>query len=153
MSGKRQVEARWGVPFWQLVSDFAEQGLSRTETAKAIGYRFDSFSHLLAQNPSKDPFDSYVIAIQYLKDTGEGFREALERMSAEGRSWAYAARVIGYSDGARLKRAARSRGIIVEMNSSNTGRPRVRSKTISRGPNVTTGWPTWEQVYALGKSK
>lgn len=147
MTGKRQVEARWGVNFWQLVSDFADQGLNRSDTARALGYRVDSFSKMLAQNPRRDPFEAFIVAQAYLKDTGETFRGALERMSAEGRSWSYAARAIGYVDGSRLKRAANARGVAVEMN-SRPGRPRLHAAPKKRD-NFTTNWPTWEKVYAM----
>ncbi len=151
MTGIRQIETRWGVPFWDLVADFADQGLNRSDTARALGYRVDSFCSLLSRNPGKDPFDCYVIAQAYLKDTGETMRQALERMAIEGRSWAYAASAIGYSDGSRLKRAAESRGIHVVMNSRH-GRPRTRPIPLCRGPNVSQGWPTWEQVYKLTRA-
>lgn len=153
MAGQRQVEARWGVLFWQLVSDFADQGLSRFDTARALGYRPDSFCDLLARTPDKDPFEPFIRSAAYLKDTGETMGQALHRMAAEGRSWGYAARVIGYNDGHILKRVASARGIQVQMNEKPTGRPRVpKAPKVDRGPNVTTGWPTWEQVYAMGQT-
>ena len=53
-SSKRRIEARWGLPFWTLVKDFAEQGLTRFDTARALGYRPDSFCSMLAAHPKKD---------------------------------------------------------------------------------------------------
>lgn len=152
MSGKRQVEARWGVKFWQLVSDFADQGLSRSDTARALGYRIDSFSKLLADNPQKDPFDAFIISIRYLNETGETLKTALERMAFEGRTWGYAARKTGYSDGHTLKRAAISRGWDIGL-SSVIGRPRIRGTNKQKNTPFTTGWPSWERVYAMGSSK
>lgn len=149
MTRKREVEERWGVPFWQLVADFADQGLTRFDTARAIGYRPDSFCKMLAQHPKRDPFDASAVALAYLKDTGETIRQALERMAAEGRSWGYAARVIGYSQCDTLKRAAIKRGIIVQMNSKHTGRPRLHPVAQKRG-DLTLNWPTWERVYEIG---
>lgn len=145
---RKVIEARWGVLFWKLVADFADQGLSRSDTARAMGYKIDSFYKLLARNQQHDPFDTSVIPLAYLNDTGESMRRALERMAAEGRSWGYAARIIGYADGARLKRAALTRGINVEMNSKHTGRPRLHPVAKKRD-NLTTNWPTWEKVYAM----
>jgi hypothetical protein len=142
------VEARWGVEFWQLVSDFAEQGLSRFDTARAIGYRPEGFCHLLARMPGKDPFEPSSRALAYLKDTGENLRQALERMAAEGRSWGYAARAIGYASGSELKKAAIKRGILVQMNSKHPGRPRIHPVPQKRD-NLTVGWPSWSQVYAM----
>lgn len=153
MTGKRQVEARWGVEFWQLVSDFAEQGLTRFDTARAIGYHPQSFCDLLSSNPGKDPFEPFIRATAYLRDTGETMGQALQRMAAEGRSWGYAARVIGYNEGHALKRVAVARGIKVQMNEKHTGRPRKhQERKEPRGPNVTDGWPSWAKVYEMGKS-
>lgn len=150
MAGKRQIEARWGVEFWKLVSDFAEQGLSRFDTARALGYHPHSFCYLLASNPGKDPYEPFIRAAAYLKDTGETIRQALERMAAEGRSWGYAARVIGYSDGYALKRTAEARGIAVEMTSVH-GRPRKREERKAlREPGISGGWPSWEKIYEIG---
>lgn len=153
MAGKRQVEARWGVKFWQLIADFADQGLTRFDTARAIGYHPQSFCDMLADNPTLDPFEPFIRATAYLKDTGETMGQALHRMAAEGRSWGYAARVIGYSDGYTLKRMTAARGIKVDMTSVH-GRPRTRTpRTEIRGPNVTDGWPSWAQIYAMGRPK
>lgn len=149
MSGQRQIEARWGVNFWQLVSDFADQGLTRFDTARALGYHPHSFCYLLASNPGKDPFEPFIRATAYLKDTGETMGQALHRMAEEGRSWGYAAKVIGYSEGHVLKRVAVARGIKVEMTSTH-GRPRTRTvRKEPRGPNVTDGWPSWAKVYEM----
>lgn len=149
MTGIRIVEARWGVKFWQLISDFAEQGLSRFDTARAIGYSPQGFCHLLSRHPEKDPFEPSSRALAYLKDTGENLREALERMAREQRSWGYAARVIGYSDGHTLKKAARHRGIFVDMNSKHPGRPRVRPEPKKRD-GLTLNWPSWGKIYEIG---
>ena len=152
MSGRRQVESRWGVEFWQLVADFAEQGLTRSDTAKALGYRVDSFSKTLADNPGKDPFDAFIISIRYLNETGETLKTALERMASEGRTWGYAARQAGYADGHTLKRAAISRGWDIGLSSS-IGRPRINRQEKPREGPFTTGWPTWAQVYAMSPPK
>lgn len=149
MSGVRIVEARWGVEFWQLVSEFVEQGLNRFDTARALGYSPQGFCHLLSRHPSKDPFEPSSRSLAYLKDTGENLRQALERMAGEGRSWGYAARTIGYSDGHALKKAARHRGILVEMNSKHPGRPRIHPVPQKRG-DLTLNWPSWQKVYEIG---
>lgn len=149
MTGVRLVEARWGVEFWQLVSDFAEQGLNRFDTARALGYSPKGFCHLLSRHPGKDPFDPASRSLAYLRDTGENLRQALERMSKESRSWAYAAKVIGYCDGHTLKKAAQHRGIAVEMNSKHPGRPRIHPVAPKRG-DLTLNWPSWDKIYAMG---
>ncbi len=149
MSGKRQIEARWGVEFWRLVSDLADQGLTRSDAARALGYRVDSFSKLLASNPAKDPFDAFIVSVRYLNETGETLKTALERMAVEGRTWGYAAKHTGYADGHTLKRAAHSRGWDIQL-SSTIGRPRIHGAEKQKNIPFTTGWPSWEKVYAMG---
>jgi hypothetical protein len=152
MAGKRQIEARWGLEFWRLVEDFADQGLPRCDVAKALGYTRDGFYALLTANPSRDPFGGSNIVAAYIRDSGEGFREALERMKAEGRSWGYAAKMIGYCDGSRLKRAAQMRGVMVELRGK-PGRPRLAHVKPISVSDFTTGWPSWGKVYAMGEKK
>lgn len=152
MAGQRQVEERWGVLFWNLIADFADQGLTRFDTARALGYHPHSFCDLLARHPSKDPFEPFIRATAYLRDTGETMGQALKRMAEEGRSWGYAARIIGYSDGHVLKRVAAARGIDVVMNSKHTGRPRLRA-VAPKNDNLTVGWPSWDKVYEMGGAR
>lgn len=128
---KRKVETRWGVCFWKLIADFADQGLSRSDTARAIGYRVDSFIHMLANNPEHDPFDSAWIAVRYLQDTGETVRAALERMEREGRTWAYACKQIGYYNATTLKRAVAKRGWVINL-------------------KTEKGRSSWKAGYSLG---
>lgn len=145
---RQAIEARWRIDFWQLLQDFADQGLTRFDTARALGYRPDSFCKMLARHPKRDPFEASSRALGYLRDTGENLRQALERMAQEQRSWGYAARVIGYADGSALKRAAQALGIHVQMNSKHPGRPRIHPVPQPRG-DLTVGWPSWAQVYAM----
>lgn len=105
------VPQRWGYPFWEVVADFADQGLSRFQVARAIGYTEKHFCKLLANNPEHDPFEPYGVVANYIRDTGEGFRDALTRMSAAGYSLSAAAREIGFSSYQPLQYAMRVRGI------------------------------------------
>lgn len=146
---RRRVTERWGLPFWELLKDFADQGLSRFDTARALGYRPDSFCTLLSAHPRKDPFEPSNKPLAYLRDTGETFGEAVERMAAAGMTVTEAALAIGYSCPSGLRHAMRARGIVVEFQRP-VRKPKVKSV---RGPNITTGWPTWNQVYAMGRNK
>lgn len=145
-----QVETRWGVKFWNLIADFADQGLTRFDTARSIGYRTDSFCDLLARSPDKDPFDHSIISLRYLCETGESFKGALERMALEGRTWGYAAKCIGYQDGRTLRRAAENRGWSIALLIV-VGRPRTRREVL-KNIEVTRGWPTWNKVYEIEKN-
>ena len=53
---QRIIEERWGMEFWALVNDFAVQGLTRQQTAWALGMSPNGLSRLLINHPSRDPF-------------------------------------------------------------------------------------------------
>lgn len=145
---RQRVSERWGMPFWDLIKDFADQGLSRFDTARALGYRPDSFCSLLAANPMKDPFELSNRPLAYLRDTGETFGEAVQRMALSGMTVTEAALAIGYSCPSGLRHAMRARGIIVEFR-----RPsRKPRRTVERAPNMQKGWPTWEKIYQMGRN-
>ncbi len=110
-SPQRTVPERWGYPFWEVVRDMAEQGLSRAQVGKALGYQSRRFLELLREHPEHDPFEPSNIVMGYLLDTGEGFRAALERMARENYSLAAASRVIGYRNPQDLRANMEARGI------------------------------------------
>lgn len=112
-SPQRTVPERWGYPFWDVVRDMADQGLSRAQVGKALGYQSQRFLELLRENPDHDPFEASNIVLGYMLDTGEGFRSALERMARENYTLAAASRVIGYRNPQDLRAAMRARGIDV----------------------------------------
>lgn len=145
MAGKRQIEARWGVPFWQLVADFAHQGLSRFDTARALGYRPDSFCTLVRQHPKLDPFDASDRPLAYLQETGETLSCAVRRMVSQGMLATEIARVVGYRDACGLKRALKARMIVVEFPQRSL---RHRKQSV-REPGLYRGWPTWGRIDEL----
>jgi hypothetical protein len=147
MAGKRQIEARWGVCFWDLVADFADQGLPRSDVAKALGYSRAGFYELLWDNPDRDPFESANIVAAYVRDSGETLRQAVTRMAKQGYTGRKAAETIGYYDWWGLKRALDARGISVEF------KAKPRRKPPPVGPDVSRGWPTWKQIDRMTKSK
>lgn len=144
---RKRITERWGVPFWDLVKDFHDQDFNRTKTAAALGMEKNGFTLLLRDNPDNNPWGSPNIVAKYVRDTGEPFRDALLRMQREGYSLNAVSRAIGFSgrsSNAGLKYAMKARGIDIKFEKVK----RVR-ETRKRSPNVTTGWPTWEQVYAM----
>lgn len=147
---RKRVTERWGVPFWQLVSDIYEQGFNRTDAARIVGMQRRYFSALLMQHPNDNPWGSSNVVANYVRDTGEPFRDALLRMQREGYSYDAAGRALGYvgkGAGTALRHAMKARGIDVKFEWV----PPVKEKPIrvDRGPNVQRGWPTWEQIYAM----
>ena len=141
---RQRVAARWGLDFWQLIADFAYQGLSRFDTARAIGYRPDSFCTLLSAHPEHDPFDPSHKPSAYVCDTGEPFVEAVKRMADSGMSLSETARAIGYSSTRGLRHAMGVRGVVAEFKPGFRP-PKAKPK---REPQITRGWPTWKQIYA-----
>lgn len=147
MAGKRQIEARWGVKFWQLVADFADQGLSRSDVAKALGYSRAGFYELLWDNPERDPFEDSNIVAAYVRDTGQSLRDAVTAMARSGYTGTEAAHAIGYADQWGLKRALAARGIVVEFKRKHK-RPRETPHI-----SVTRGWPTWGKVKTICEAR
>lgn len=111
----RKVEQRWQLPFWTLVTNLAEQGLSRADSARAIGFNPHSFRYHLVAHPELDPFPPVAHPPRdYAADTGETFREACIRMSAT-HTVTQAARETGYADSSCFKRALRARGLDLQF--------------------------------------
>lgn len=98
---------------WEQIRNHANEGWSRAETARHLGYRADYFCKLLAAHPDKDPFDQYGVVVNYVRDTGEQFKTALVRMAKEGYCLSQAARLIGFTQHNALRYAMRVRGIKV----------------------------------------
>lgn len=115
MSPVALIEERWGVPFWDLLSDFVDQGFNRKQTAMAIGYGKTLFLQLLRDRPELDPFPPVCPIPSYVKDTGESLRSAVQRMAAEGMTRAEAARAVGYRCDTNFKEALAARGIEIEF--------------------------------------
>lgn len=149
---RKRVSERWGIPFWQLVSDIYEQGFNRTKAAFILGMQRQAFNALLAKNPQDNPWGSSNVVANYVRDTGEPFRDALLRMQREGYSLAAAGRAIGFvgGGGCGLTHAMKARGIDIKFE---WVRPvKVTPKRVNRGPNVQRGWPTWEKIYAMQRA-
>lgn len=108
--GRKMVEERWGYPFWEVVRDFAEQGLDRAKVSRALGIDYKHFQRLLINYPKKDPFPSSNKQIAYLHDTGETFRKALDRLQASGLRVRAAAWELGFADASALRRHLENRG-------------------------------------------
>jgi hypothetical protein len=125
-SRQAAVTERWGYPFWEVVADMAAQDLNRAQVAAALGYNYVHFWELLGFNPDKDPFPIYGVVANYIRDTGETFRAALERMAAAGYSLRAAAREIGFTQGHALQYAMRTRGIEVQFKRAEPKPPRIR---------------------------
>ena len=146
---RRRVSERWDMPFWQLVADIYDQGFNRTKAALILGMQGRAFNAILIQHPRDNPWGSSNIVANYVRDTGEPFRDALLRMQREGYSLAAAGRTIGFVGGGGdgLRHAMRVRGIDIKFE---WVRPvKVTPKRVDRGPNIGKGWPTWGQIESM----
>lgn len=150
---RRRISERWGMPFWDVVRDLEAQSLNRFQAAAALGMDRNGFTLLLRQHPEHNPWGSPNVVANYVRDTGESFRAALERMAAEGYSLNAASRAIGFAgrqQNSGLRYAMKVRGIEVPF----CWRPVAKAKPrkLPRGPNIQKGWPTWEQIYKLTRA-
>lgn len=109
--GRKMVEQRWGYPFWEVVRDLAEQGLDRAKASRALGMNHNHLNALLTNNPKHDPFPPSNKQLAYLQDTGEPFREAVERLQREGVRVRAAAWQLGFGDASALRRHLHGRGL------------------------------------------
>lgn len=108
---RNRVEQRWGYAFWEVVRDFAEQGLSRSKVSRALGVNYNHFNVLLIANPKHDPFPPSNKQLAYVQDTGEPFREAVERLQREGVRVRAAAWQLGFADASAFRRHLEGRGL------------------------------------------
>lgn len=149
---RKRVAERWGMPFWELVAAIYEQGFNRRQAGQIVGMEPKGFRALLSQHPERNPWGSPNVVANYVRDTGEPFKDALLRMQREGYSGNAAARAIGFSGqrtASGLRYAMKVRGIEVEFKKK-AAPPKL--KPISRGPAVYKGWPTWGRIYEMAQS-
>lgn len=111
VSHQQRIADHFGKPFWTVLREHAEQGLTRSQTAKALNMPPGALYQALARYPERDPFPPVVSIIQrYYLDTGETFRDACIRM-APTHLLSEAARTIGYADVGPFRNAMHARGI------------------------------------------
>lgn len=124
------IEERWGLPLWDLLADFAAQGLTRADSARALGMTPGALRYHLTTRPELDPFVPVVpVARAYTVDTGEPFVKACQRM-AKTHTLAEAAREVGYSDISCFKRALASRGLMLQFQPYRPRRRRERKPLV-----------------------
>jgi len=110
---QKRVEQEYGKPFWEVIKQLADDGNSRADVCRIIGYRPNGFSQLLKTNPDKNPFESVNIPANYFRQTGETLVAGVRRMRASGMSLDACAIAVGYSGDFALKRAMKARGVVL----------------------------------------
>lgn len=111
MTTRKQIERRWGLPFDDLVRDFAEQGLTRKQTAQALGMTAPALSQLLIND---DPFPPLCRAVGYVRTTGETLASGIRRMAPDLTVSQVAAEV-GFSCPYTLRRWMRENGVSADF--------------------------------------
>lgn len=107
------VEAAHGKPFWEVVAELHARGMERAEAARALGYPVASFQALLYKYAERDPWPRRRSkVVEYTLDTGEPFRDAVQRLAATHTENA-AARELGYTNPMHLRADLEKYGIAV----------------------------------------
>jgi len=119
---RRQLEvaSRFNKDFWVVIQELADQGLSKAEIVRRIGWThkagYQHFYQTLRRNPGKVVWpEKHSIVVAYYLATGEKFGDALHRMAEAGCSMTTAAHTIGYSSAWALRYAMEARGIEIEF--------------------------------------
>jgi hypothetical protein len=108
-----QIEARWGMPFSQLLEDLAEQDFSMRQAAIALGCNREALRVYVA-SMERSPWAPREVAAVWLRQTGETITAAARRL-AETHTISQAARVLGYYNCMGLRKALKVRGVTVQF--------------------------------------
>lgn len=109
----QQAERLHGRHLAELIEDLADEGLSMRQAADRLGLNRESLRVFVKTLP-RSPWLPNEVARTWLKKTGETIPAAARRL-AETHTLAEAARIIGYRDGASLRRALLARGAEVKF--------------------------------------
>lgn len=96
----QEIEARWGIPFAQLVSDMHAQGLTQCVAAQVVGMHKGLFNEWV--NRIHNPWASPPITVRYKQQTGRDFFEAVE-MLARQHCVSRVANMVGVSSARNLR--------------------------------------------------
>ena len=110
----QEIEARWGIPFAQLVSDMHAQGLTQRVAAQVAGMHKGLFNQWV--NRIHNPWARPPITVRYRQQTGRGFFEAVE-MLARQHCVSRVANMVGVSSAKNLQLILQRYGKIVEFQS------------------------------------
>lgn len=109
----QKAERVHGRTIMELVEELADEGLSMRQAADRLGVNRESL-RVFVKDQRSNPWLPNDIAGGWLRSTGETVLSAARRMS-QTHTLAEAARIIGYAEGASLRRALRVRGAQVEF--------------------------------------
>lgn len=108
---RKDLEARFGIPFDELMREYAARGISRSEAGRQLGVNPNSLRQILLRG--YDPFMPQDAAMRYLRQNGESLATAAARL-AKTHTLNQAAQLLGVQHQA-LRRALEARGITIEF--------------------------------------
>lgn len=113
MSSKiQEIEARWGIPFSQLVSDMHAQGLKQRVAAQVVGMDKDTFNKWV--NRTHNPWSRPPITVRYRQETGRSFFEDVATL-ARKHCASHVAAMVGVSSARNLQLILQRYGKHVEF--------------------------------------
>lgn len=148
MSIRKDLEARFGIAFGDLMQRFADIDFSRSDTAAVLNVSYQGLIKLL--NRHGDPFPAQPVTIRYRQDAGESVSEAIQRLAPD-HTQSSAARAMGISEAA-LRSYIATRGLEIEFRKRARRAKRLERHYQVIGPSgrarLTSS--TWCQYEAFG---
>lgn len=164
---QREVEARWGMPFFDVLADLAAQDLNMRDAGRAIGYetwnQYVALRQVLDRHPDQNPWaHHHSVPAQYTLDTGESFKDAVVRLS-KTHTVTEAARAIGYTGdkpAGNLRYAMKAHGIEATFQQCQScAMPRIPRTMVSPEEvdefisRLSRGQTTRFAAYAMGRDR
>lgn len=148
MSIRKDLEARFGIAFGDLMQRFADIDFSRSDTAAVLNVSYQGLIKLL--NRHGDPFPAQPMTIRYRQDSGETVSEAIQRL-APTHTLNATAHAMGISLCAlRNYLAARRLDIKFRKRARRTQRLERHYQVVGPSGRPRETSPTWCQYEAFG---
>lgn len=142
MSSKiQEIEARWGIPFAQLVSDMHAQGLKQRVAAQVVGMDKDLFNKWV--NRIHNPWYRPPITVRYKQETGRSFFEDVEMLASQHCA-SHVAAMVGVSSAKNLQLILQRYGKHVEFQPG-------RNTPTPKDPQVTRITPDEVDQYVAAR--
>lgn len=109
MSIRKELEARFGISFADLMQRFAEIEVDRKATAALLNVSYPALMKLLERHG--DPFPAHAVTIRYRQETGEFLTQGIQRVAREN-SLSGTSRVLGVSESS-VRRTVATRNLDV----------------------------------------
>lgn len=140
MSIRKDLEARFGIAFGDLMQRFADIDVDRKATAALLNVPYPALMKLLERHG--DPFPAHAVVVRYRQETGESLTAGITRLASLGHNEFSAARELGVSESS-IRRCVTSRNLDI------TFRRRVRQgwrehRATGQARRTSPTWQTYE---------